>query len=156
MFGLALLFFKFPYHLFHDGIEWDFPPCRCQPYHLSSGWRLIFQLRWRLFFLLFSSRLGRSWLIQFCQCFHGAVSRPHPVRLGISPEMSGRFSIATIRSTSSCSPLKRTFISSSNSSIFSVKSMRIGITFAALMLCQVFIKQTRLVHYVARIADVLF
>ena len=62
---LASLFFKFPYHLLYDGIDWDFSPCRRWNCHSSSGWRLVFRLRWHLLFLLFSGRLGRSRLIQF-------------------------------------------------------------------------------------------
>ena len=57
-------------------------------------------------------------------------SFPQPVRLGISPEMSGRFSAAT-GGTSGCSPSKRILISSRSSSILSAKSTRTGITFLA-------------------------
>ena len=57
-------------------------------------------------------------------------SFPHPVKLGISPEISERFSAAT-GSTSGCNPSKRTLISSKSSSIFSAKSIRTGITLPA-------------------------
>ena len=55
-------------------------------------------------------------------------SFPQSVKLGISPEISGRFSAAT-GGTSGCSPLKRTLILSKSSSIFSAKSTRTGIPF---------------------------
>ena len=54
----------------------------------------------------------------------------HPVKLGIAPQISGRFSAAT-GGTSGCSPSKRTLISSKSSSIFSTKSTRTGITLPA-------------------------
>ena len=59
------------------------------------------------------------------------ASFPHPVKLEISPEMFGRFS-AAMGGTSGCSPSKRTRISFKSSSIFSAKSFRTGITFAAM------------------------
>ena len=57
-------------------------------------------------------------------------SFPHPVKLGISLEMSGRFFVAT-GGTSDCNPSNRIIISSRSSSIFSAKSTRTGITFPA-------------------------
>ena len=60
------------------------------------------------------------------------ASFPQLVKLGISPEISGRFS-AVMGGTSGCSPSKRTRISSKSSSIFSAKSTRIGITFPAVI-----------------------
>ena len=58
----------------------------------------------------------------------------HPVRLRISPEISGRFSAAT-GGTSGSSPSNRTLISSRSSSILSAKSTKTGITFLAVTGC---------------------
>ena len=61
-------------------------------------------------------------------------SFPQPIRRGISPEMSERFSAAT-GGTSGCNPSKRILISSRSSSILSAKSTRTGITFLAVTGC---------------------
>ena len=53
-------------------------------------------------------------------------SFPQPIKQGISPETSERFS-AAMGGTSGCSPSKRILISSKSSSIFSAKSTRTGV-----------------------------
>ena len=61
----------------------------------------------------------------------GMDSFPYPVRLGMSPEMSGVFSSGTSGLLFGASPSKRLLMSSRSSSIFSTKSTRMEITFAA-------------------------
>ena len=83
------------------------------------------------------------------------LSFPHPVRLGTSPEISGRFS-AAMGGTSGKSPSKRTFISSRSSSILSAKvhQHRNHLFSGDRMLCKVGVEELGLVDDIPSIPDV--